>query len=159
NKVFFAGGMDANLATMYDVVDIYDTTTQTWMLSHLTTARAWAAATSIDDLFMIGGGINETFFPLGSVEIYSLLTGVKDAVTESGPEVFPNPVADQLNFFNTIQHGSMQITNALGEIVYQKNLDSQSDLISITTNQFSKGVYILKITEEGKSLFRKFIKN
>jgi len=84
---------------------------------------------------------------------------VNDPIAESGPEVFPNPVADHLNFFNTIQHGSMEITNAMGEIVYQKNLDNQSDLISITTNQFSKGVYILRINDEGKSSFRKFIKN
>ncbi|HRH65381.1 MAG TPA: T9SS type A sorting domain-containing protein [Bacteroidia bacterium] len=84
---------------------------------------------------------------------------MNDPVAESGPEVFPNPVADQLNFFNTIQQESMEITNALGEIIYQKNLDDQSDLISISTNEFSKGVYILRITDAGKSTFRKFIKN
>ena len=60
------------------------------------------------------------FFRWVLVEIYSLLTGVKDA-DWIRTEVFL--ILSQISwiFFNTIQHGSMQITNALGEIVYQKS--------------------------------------
>ena len=159
NLVFFAAGADAGLSFVTDVVDIYDTTSQTWSTSHLTQGRAWGAATSIGDLFMIGGGINETFTPLNSVEIYSIITATSFPSNVKSLAIFPNPVGDNLNLINSLHQGSLEISNSLGQVVLRKTLSENPGLLSVSVDFLSQGIYTIEIRDGEKRVFRKFVKS
>lgn len=65
--------------------------------------------------------------------------------------VYPNPVNDILNISIISQNNSllkMQITNVMGQVVYQKNnfAANSSSVLHVNTETWQKGMYIVKIT-------------
>lgn len=56
NLTMFGGGIGAQGTT--SVVDVYDASTGTWMITHLSKSRTYAAATTVGDLAMFAGGFN-----------------------------------------------------------------------------------------------------
>ena len=72
--------------------------------------------------------------------------------------VFPNPVENQFTIMTSstlIQNASVEIINALGQVVYNSNLSNDK---TIDTTLLAKGFYIVRITNSGKSFVKKIIK-
>ncbi|MCE5173744.1 hypothetical protein LQV63_31485 [Paenibacillus profundus] len=76
-KVYVIGGY-ANVnskLTRLDVVEIYDTETDTWESGKpLSTARSWASATTVKNKIYVSGGTDNNGVPLVSVETYDSST-------------------------------------------------------------------------------------
>jgi hypothetical protein len=73
-KVFFAGGYEGT-NTPLDFVDIYDTSTNTWLpADHLTQARGTLSATSLGTKVFFGGGSSGTSTVYNIVSIYDTET-------------------------------------------------------------------------------------
>ena len=160
NFVIFAGGRKQS--TVYNNVDILDTATGTWTTSTLTTARSNAPATSIGNMFIIGGGSGSNGFPVGTAEIFTVLpNSIKGFSNQSTFSIFPNPVAEKLNIklLNTISNGHLEISDAVGKIVYQQKLDKTGKIISVSTIDFPGGVYFVKVTDGNISMSSKFLIN
>lgn len=70
---------------------------------------------------------------------------------------WPNPVNNQLNILLTQQNsGTLQIINQQGKIVLSKNLQATN---KINCAHLPKGIYVLKVTQNGIVKSDKFIKN
>ena len=145
---------------MYNTVDIFNTTSGTRTTASLTTVRAWAAAASVNNKFMIGGGASGTGIPTNSVEIYTVLTGIEPVISKNHFSIFPNPVDDNatVKFINTIINGRLEVLNGLGQVVYQKELNAGIGSLNLDMNLFRKGVYIIKLTDGNNFVTEKFIK-
>lgn len=75
--------------------------------------------------------------------------------------VYPNPTNDLLNVFVSAENGlpeSYIIYNALGQVVANRSIHSSVDL-SISTANYSNGVYFIKLTKDNQSKTLRFIKN
>ena len=73
----------------------------------------------------------------------------------NGMMVYPNPAKDNL----TIQAEGMTritITNALGQVVYDMNANSDNEVIDM--NKYDAGIYMVRITTETGSVVRKVSK-
>ena len=72
--------------------------------------------------------------------------------------VYPNPVKNQLtiDIENSTEILNVEILNSLGQIVYNSTLLNKKTIVN--TNQFSNGVYIIKIDSEKSHIIRKFVK-
>ncbi|MEP7377363.1 MAG: kelch repeat-containing protein [Chitinophagaceae bacterium] len=79
NKIFLTRGMDIHpdgSGEISDRVEIYDISTNTWTMSHLSAARANAAAGSASNKILFAGGFNgNTIGPFTTVDIYDVLNG------------------------------------------------------------------------------------
>ncbi|MCX5674477.1 MAG: hypothetical protein NTX87_05670 [Planctomycetota bacterium] len=85
NKVFFAGGVTGGYWMDYpttNVVDIYDTVSETWSYATLSEGRAFLAATSVgNEVFFGGGAWYDGTYPSGEwhfssvVDIYDTVSG------------------------------------------------------------------------------------
>lgn len=71
--------------------------------------------------------------------------------------IYPNPVKSILNIDLPVQLVSANLTliNTIGQTVYSKVINSNS--ISIDTNQFSAGLYYLKISSDTNQFVKKII--
>jgi hypothetical protein len=63
----------------------------------------------------------------------------------NGMMVYPNPTKDNLNI---TAEGmiNITITNALGQVMYEQNVDSDNQIINMS--QYEAGVYMVRITTE-----------
>jgi len=67
----------------------------------------------------------------------------------------PNPFSNEI-YLENAQNASIEVFDSLGKIVFvDRNFTSNS----ITTSQFSSGLYFIKIQKEGKIQTKKMIKN
>lgn len=73
--------------------------------------------------------------------------------------LYPNPAATVLNitFDGTATQGSYAIFNALGQQVAAKELQFETET-AINIEALTNGIYFIKITTDGKTATRKFIK-
>ena len=59
--------------------------------------------------------------------------------------IYPNPTSDHLNILmDGMKH--ISITNSLGQLVYDKDVDSDNEVINMS--QFEAGVYMLHLTTD-----------
>jgi len=82
-------------------------------------------------------------------------TGI-DKTMESILEIYPNPVTDELILRNTSANTSVSIFNSTGNLVVSKFSSEENDRINLTG--LSRGLYIIKINDNGKIKTGKFIK-
>jgi plastocyanin len=85
-------------------------------------------------------------------------TGIPENLLEKNISVYPNPVSSEvtINFDNTV-HGTLQLSNTLGEILEQTQIDAS--VFTLEIGDKPKGVYFITITdEEGNKLMRKVVK-
>lgn len=77
-----------------------------------------------------------------------------------GIKLYPNPANDVLNIATgaDILPDAYKIYNSLGQIVAQKEIGGNADL-QVNTSNFSKGVYIIKISKDNESKAIQFVKN
>ncbi len=80
-----------------------------------------------------------------------------DSFTTESFKIYPNPVKDILSIqINNSIETQIEIFDVLGKKVYSNYIYNSSD---INLNQIKKGIYILRITQENKSITKKLIKN
>lgn len=76
-------------------------------------------------------------------------------------EIFPNPASEylQITFKNPPRKAfRIQIVDMLGKVVYQKYIDHfHQSSISISTQSYSNGFYILSIRQNGQLVAKKFM--
>lgn len=75
--------------------------------------------------------------------------------------LFPNPAKDFFTIYTPSDFGlpnNITITNSLGQILSQKNIEKTSDL-NINLNGFSNGIYFVTIVKEQQSKTLQLVKN
>jgi hypothetical protein len=78
NKIFFAGGSMRSVfftgQDVYDNVDIYDVTSNTWTVAHLSEPRSFLAAAAIGSKVLFAGGTTDGMYGSKTVDIYDTVT-------------------------------------------------------------------------------------
>jgi len=78
-------------------------------------------------------------------------------------KVYPNPVIDnlQLRFEGFSNQLQFEIINNLGQIIYQKNIDTSRGDYTETINMkgFTKGVYVIRASGSSKTYQKKVVKH
>jgi serine protease AprX len=87
----------------------------------------------------------------------SILLG-QDEHTFSDVIVWPNPAKEVLNvnFAQPLENAAIALVDMAGRVVYQAKAGTDTDII-INTGGFSKGVYMLNISSDNKSLSKKVV--
>lgn len=93
------------------------------------------------------------YFRLDDVSI-SAGTGINE-ITNNSVSVYPNPVNNVLNINTPSAIGKVKIINAVGQIVFENNIDAST--YSINTSNFETGVYVLQIENETGVSMKKII--
>jgi hypothetical protein len=95
----------------------------------------------------------DTIFFTGS----TISTGVRQ-LGENRVTIFPNPVTTEVTIsFGTASSYKVQLTNSLGELLEQTQINSSSHTLDISSRP--KGIYfITAIDEEGNKAVRKIVK-
>jgi hypothetical protein len=72
--------------------------------------------------------------------------------------IYPNPVSDKINISNTVKGSkqTIQITNLVGQLQYY---NSDFNGKPIDTKFFKNGIYILKYSNQARTIINKFIVN
>jgi hypothetical protein len=101
-------------------------------------------------------GINTPlFFGIDNLTTSNPYVGLAEYSTSSGSSLFPNPFQSSLTIRGA-SPGTLLITDVFGKLVYVEQfhqVETQIDLSSL-----AKGVYLAEIKAEGKSTFKKIIK-
>ncbi len=88
------------------------------------------------------------------------LMDVEEHNPVSGLEIYPNPACDfiRIQFIGTSSRQNIRITDLNGRIIYQNNYHATGETFKeISVKNWSKGVYILHITDGDKQSIRKII--
>lgn len=77
--------------------------------------------------------------------------------TDENLLVYPNPAKDILNINLPVQFtiGNLKLINNIGQTVYSTTINSNT--VMIDTNQFSSGLYYLKVTSDSNQSIKKVI--
>ena len=125
---------------------MYNTATGTWTIDSLATARAFAAATSANNKFIIGGGTTLPFNILSSIEIYTVSSvGLEESDINSDEiTVYPNPAQDLISFEikSNEKNNFIEIYNSLGQIQWSQS--AKQGMNSVTITSWPRGIYILR---------------
>jgi hypothetical protein len=97
-----------------------------------------------------------------TVVIHASGVGVSEQeLIKNSINVFPNPANDFLNInFNFdlgITFSKIEITNNLGQIIREEEINFKNNIALIKTNDLPSGVYTLKISYNGIAINKKFI--
>jgi len=70
----------------------------------------------------------------------------ENLIAKSGLQVYPNPVSDLLYIENNLNlEGTIQITNALGEKIWQNNLEKNLNVTNVDLAHWSAGIYFISL--------------
>ncbi|MBO9701927.1 MAG: T9SS type A sorting domain-containing protein [Sporocytophaga sp.] len=83
-----------------------------------------------------------------------VITSIEEQNSSSGVLCYPNPFNAQ---FTIVANGTFtyQLMNQMGQVVES---DQTKDIASLTTQDLSKGIYLLKVTQDQKSRIVKLVK-
>ncbi len=88
--------------------------------------------------------------------IHAIYTGIDENNAGSAIKIYPNPVSNELNIESKESRGktNFEIQNAFGQVVFKGDF---FDKISVPTNNFASGFYLIKL-ENGKTTeYRKIV--
>ncbi|MFN7015362.1 MAG: T9SS type A sorting domain-containing protein, partial [Bacteroidia bacterium] len=127
----------------------------------LTSTPAEGPATTIANLggFILrqDGGTNTPTIQFDELRISTTLEQLLSVRSNeiAGLQVYPNPVSNGVLYINTNLNSSksVQIFDLLGKQV----LTTSTDTNSVNVSTLTRGMYIVKITEEGKTATRKIV--
>jgi hypothetical protein len=93
-------------------------------------------------------------------QFWETLLGLEDFKIGSNYNLYPNPTNSLLSitFKNENFNGTLEVYDMIGKKVMSQSIGSNK-LISIDISNLKKGLYLLKISFDGKSETKKFIKN
>jgi len=123
---------------------------------------------------MVSWGVHHDFLEYASADFYDILKnslrwvlkldcvcpGVNAvADIEVRPyQMYPNPVADQLNFSNAVNISNVDIIDMTGKVLVSKQNDSRQ-LLQVNTSNLVKGMYFVRVnTLDGKTFTDKLVK-
>jgi len=78
-------------------------------------------------------------------------TGISLQKTESSFHIFPNPSHGSFVIEAGIPGNSVEILNAVGQLIYSKALPEKETLIH--TESWTSGIYFVKLYKEGKNIY------
>lgn len=114
------------------------------------TSTAPAGATTLRTSFRNYSGGGDLY--IDNVIIYEGTASVKDNNIE-GLNIYPNPANDLVNVVSSsLSNKDVVITNLLGKTVLRANVSQTVNISSL-----SAGVYMMQITQDGKSATRKLV--
>lgn len=92
---------------------------------------------------------------------FALPTGTSDIISGDYLQIYPNPATDiiqlKVNSLSNLDKGILEIISSTGQVVYQKTQSFETD-ITQDISDLPKGIYLLRIRADEKSLSKKFIK-
>ena len=98
DKLFFAGGSNFELyfnnGTVYDNVDIYDVSTNTWTVAHLSLPRSYVTAAVLANKVFFAGGTEDGMTGSTRVDIYDVPTNSWSIGELSVPRYFIDAVVN-----------------------------------------------------------------
>jgi hypothetical protein len=137
NKIYFAGGYKGTTQNtaglfVYDIIDIYDITTETWLpAKHLSTPRGFGAAAVVNGKIMFAGG----YYLSGSTILSSDVVDILDATT--GEWLPIQHLSEGRNDFQAAVIGN-KVWFCGGVIDYWSTMDSDVvDIYDADTNTWS----------------------
>ncbi len=93
--------------------------------------------------------------------IVSVATGIKQEVSTSGFELFPNPAINQVNIKNmeNVEPNSVSLYDISGKTIFNsENISISEDKKIINTSSLKKGIYFITLMYPNKFYTKKFIK-
>ncbi|MCW3078540.1 MAG: N-acetylmuramyl-L-alanine amidase, negative regulator of AmpC, AmpD [Bacteroidetes bacterium] len=144
--------------------------TNNWMGSTAVTAHSLTLTQNTIYYFNVksedGAGM---FSPVMSsngqkVDTTSIVTALKDKTDELSIEVYPNPFNSEINFklYNTNNSKiNVSVIDMLGREISKMELKEEQGLVNRTINpgiNLCNGTYLLKVSINGKTYYRKLIK-
>ena len=88
-------------------------------------------------------------------------TATNNLIFEETIELYPNPASDFLYaYLEDENHGiqSISISNAIGRLVYQHEVDSLEDHLIIPIQSLNEGIYFISFSDRKNQLTKKFVK-
>lgn len=111
-------------------------------------------ASQVDQITHDGGGGDLALNEGGYLVYENTLT--TNATVAAAFTIYPNPVTDQLQIRSKENVASVQLTNAMGKVLYWKSGMQQN----VNVSQLATGVYFVTVrTADGKVATKKFIKS
>jgi hypothetical protein len=92
--------------------------------------------------------------PMVGLYVQDVTTGLNEG-SLSNLSIYPNPANNQLNIINGSAIGKVKMINAVGQIVFESNINTGR--YTINTSDFEKGMYILQIENEKGITVKKVI--
>lgn len=116
-----------------------------------------AGQSSVRFAFMAKSDQGNTLY-LDHINLNENLSGINQRLSIEGVSVYPNPAQDVLTIDNP-SSTSLQVTllSSIGVEVYHENVGTKR--LSIPTQKFARGIYLLQISEGGKRMTRKICLN
>jgi len=104
-------------------------------------------------------GVHGAFSMSGTITVQNNL-GVDDFKIDSNFNLYPNPTNSilSISFKNEIPNGTLEVYDMLGKKALSQALDSNK-LTSIDISNLNSGLYLIKVSYEGKSETKQFLKN
>ncbi len=140
-KAIFAGGGEFDLtwqgwASGSDVIDIYDSYTDTWSVEHMTKPLVMHACAGAEDHFLVAGGLvyvdPDSLYLTSNVEIFTdpdCYVGIGDEQEDSSSHlsinVYPNPTHGIVDFRWSIFDGKWTMDNGQWTILKVFNTQGQ----------------------------------
>lgn len=97
---------------------------------------------------------NTAFSSSNDIYTFTLGTLATKEYNKLQVEIYPNPVTDVLNITNVSSSAKYTVHSVDGKLVSKGNLSGNK----ISVNRLEKGVYVITIENEGKTVQSKFIK-
>ncbi|MFD2823081.1 fibronectin type III domain-containing protein [Lacinutrix iliipiscaria] len=107
----------------------------------------------------LSGTDNDSYFDnlnLRLMEANCPTLSTVDATPKSTIKIYPNPTKDKLFYKSSIAFKNIEITDALGRVIYNTRFKSQDSYID--TSSFNTGLYIISFTNATSKHSFKFVK-
>jgi hypothetical protein len=127
-----------------------------WSSSELDTIYPWGVNISYNSAGMTNWGASTRKSGFSIRLIKDLLVGTNPIHRNDYLTIYPNPAKDKLIIScEEFQNFTMQVYNAIGELVMQRELNNSQHEIDISS--LEKGFYILRFTSRGETFGKKLI--
>src|SRR5690554_1458843 len=129
-----------------------ETTTQEWTKVTIT-STAPADATVIRITFRNYSGGGDDLF-IDNVVFYEVSAAIKDN-NIAGLSIYPNPATGSV--LNVTSHNNIEKSVAIFDVLGKQVINTKTVNGSVNIADLNAGVYIVKVTEEGKTATRKLV--
>jgi hypothetical protein len=123
---FFAGGY--NGGQLSNVVDIFNSTTQTWSIAILSQSRYWLASSTIGEIVAFGGGWNGSSYS-SVVDVYNITSNSWFTLNLSQPRIFLASTSSQNKIFFGGGYNSSGYSNIVDIFCVGENCSIPSSIV------------------------------
>ncbi len=119
----------------------------------------WSAYTELPSGNVVACDMQNGLFVLDAKKAYGIKTNTQDIENQIFASISPNPFSDNITIKSKENTNfNLSIFDITGKIIFQAKNQSIEQL-TIPTNNFAKGVYLLKITNGNITQTEKLVKN